>query len=75
MTGRALTQTVAENIRTAMLRKGFNPTSLARQAGMARTTLVLRLDGHEPFNVDQIEKVTAVLGINPPQSVFAEVAK
>lgn len=61
----ALTETVAGNVRGLMLAAGENPTSLARNTGIPRVTLLRRLNGQVPFSVDELEAVGRYLGVNP----------
>lgn len=56
-------QVVARNVHSAMKAAGYNPNSFARATGIARTTLIRHLEGHDPgFSIPQLAKIASVLG-------------
>lgn len=63
MTPQTLTATAAGNVKAAMQTAGENPHSLALKAGIARPTLLRRLDGVTPFTVDELDRIALTLGV------------
>lgn len=55
--------TVAANVDHAMREAGYNPNSFSRATGIARTTLIRHLEGHDPgFTIPQLATIAKVLG-------------
>lgn len=52
-----------KKLRLRMLEMDFNQKELARAAGIAPSTLSLRIRGRQPFDVDQISAISRVLNI------------
>lgn len=64
MTGETLNKTVAERVEAAYKAAGTDPTRLAMAAGIPRSTLLHRLAGHYPFDVEQLDKIANALGVD-----------
>lgn len=57
------TETVARRVVTAMEATGRNPKSLADDARLPRTTLLRRLAGISPFNLNELDALAPHLGV------------
>lgn len=60
-----LADTVAANVRSSLILSGVSVKALAERTGIPRTTLLRRLDGHQPFTVAEVEAIAEVVGVLP----------
>lgn len=51
------------NVRAEMARKGYSQAELARMLGMSQTGISKRLRGETPFDVNELARISAVLGV------------
>lgn len=56
---------VATEIRAEMARQRISLTALADATSISLSTLRRRIDGRIAFRVDELDKVTAALGLRP----------
>jgi transcriptional regulator with XRE-family HTH domain len=57
-------QIVAAEVRAAMGRAHVTATTLAPAIGISRAGLSERLNGHRPFDTDQLAAIAKVLGVD-----------
>jgi transcriptional regulator with XRE-family HTH domain len=65
--GPSLRDRVAEEVRATLGRRRMSGAELARQLGRSQTFVQKRLDGRQAFDVDDIEAVARILGVDPHQ--------
>lgn len=53
---------VIARVEAAMQEAGESRLGLAEKAGIARPTLNRSLDGHRPFNTDELDNIAKALG-------------
>lgn len=63
--GKSLTLRVAEEIRVAMVRRGFNGAKLARALGVSAAWVSYRLTGAQAIDLDDLARISSVLGVSP----------
>lgn len=54
---------IAAEVRAGLARKKMTQRELAEQLGMGLPTLSRRLNGHTPFNTDELLAISSALGI------------
>lgn len=64
---------VRRQVVAAMKDAGESRLSLAEKAGIARPTLNRSLDGHRPFNTDELDQIAKALGV-PLETLVGPVA-
>jgi transcriptional regulator with XRE-family HTH domain len=65
MQNRAYVVQVAEEVRAAMARQSLTGSDLARHLGISQATASRRLAGVAAFDVDELVRVAAWLGVDP----------
>ncbi len=55
---------VAAEVRARLGRHGLTQAQAAEQAGMSRTAFSDRLTGRRPFDVEQLEDIAEVFGVD-----------
>lgn len=55
----------AEEVRVALARKRMSATQLAKQMGVSQAFIWRRLSGETAFDVDNLERIGAILGVEP----------
>lgn len=53
----------AANVRAEMARRGIRQTLLAEHLGLSQAAVSRRVNGQTPFDVDELIKVAALLGV------------
>jgi transcriptional regulator with XRE-family HTH domain len=71
---RSTAQRIASAIRDEMAAKEVSQVALSDETGIPRVTLRRRLNGHSPFNVDELELVCAHLGLDPAELLASAAA-
>ncbi|MEI3380861.1 MAG: helix-turn-helix transcriptional regulator [Dorea sp.] len=59
-------------LRAKMIEKGMNQGELAMALKIAPQTLNAKINGRTQFNLEELIKMTAILGIKNPVDVFFE---
>ena len=59
------TKRTAAAVEAARIEKGMTRLELSEASGIPRPTLYRRLDGHVPFDIDELERVANALGVDP----------
>lgn len=59
----AVMEAVAQEVRAAMGRKRYTQTRLAALTGISQTRLSRRLSGEVPFDILELDRVAAALGV------------
>ncbi|HEX6870170.1 MAG TPA: helix-turn-helix transcriptional regulator, partial [Micromonosporaceae bacterium] len=59
-----LRHSVAEEVRVAMVRRKMNGAGLAVAIGRSQAYVSRRLTGETPFDVDDLERIAVVLGVD-----------
>lgn len=54
---------IAAEVRAGMARKKITQRKLAEEIGLGLPTLSRRLNGHQPFTIDELLRISQVLGI------------
>lgn len=54
---------IGAEVRAHLARQGKKQKHLAAALGMTETTLSGRLNGHTPFDTDELEVITSMLGV------------
>ncbi|MEO6115969.1 MAG: helix-turn-helix transcriptional regulator [Pseudolysinimonas sp.] len=57
------TQSVLEEIRVALFRKGISQMALAEELGMSQSAVSRRLHGDVPATVDELQKFATAAGV------------
>jgi transcriptional regulator with XRE-family HTH domain len=65
---------VAEQVTAKMEAAGLSQLGLSEKTGIARATLIRRLTGRSPFQVDELEAIAGVLGISVGDLLPGEAA-
>lgn len=60
-TGTQFSTAVAQRVGTAMTTRGYTPKSLSESTHIARSTLIRRLSGTSPFNVNELAAIATEL--------------
>jgi transcriptional regulator with XRE-family HTH domain len=55
---------IAEGVRIELTRQRRNQGELAEAIGRSRNYVTLRVNGHAPFNLDEIEAAAKFLGVD-----------
>lgn len=72
--GATLRKAVAEEVRVWLARRRISGAELARRLGRSQTFVAKRLDGRQAFDVDDLEMIAVVLGVNPRELLAGLVA-
>lgn len=62
-TGPRWWERIAEGVRVELARKRFDQGQLAAAIGRSRNYVSLRVNGHAPFKLDEIEAAAEFLGV------------
>ena len=65
---------VIRRVEAAMKAAGETRLGLAEKTGIARPTLKRSLDGHRPFNTDELGRIAAALGVEIADLVHPKAA-
>jgi transcriptional regulator with XRE-family HTH domain len=61
----SLTMRVAEEVRALMARRRMTGAELARRLGVSQMWISYRLNGRQPIDLDDLERIARVLGVQP----------
>lgn len=63
MTEQTRSERVAANVRAEMARHGYSQRQLAGELDIAQQNLSQRLNGRVPFDINELDRIAAVLGV------------
>ena len=66
-TGAPLRERVAEEVRVLLARKRLSATQLAKRMGVSQAYMWRRLSGETAFDLDDLERIGALLGVEPAE--------
>lgn len=58
-------------LRAAIVKEGFTQGEFAKLIGISNNTLISRLSGQTPFNVDEIDKACEILHLDNCEEICA----
>lgn len=58
-------------LKAKMVENGLTQRSLARDMGISKNTMNLKINGISPFTVDELQKMCALLGLESPEEKCA----
>jgi transcriptional regulator with XRE-family HTH domain len=65
----ALSAAVAEQIRRLMAAHKVKPNALAKAVGMAQSSMSRKVNDLSPFDLDDVQKISAYFGVDPADVV------
>ena len=61
----SLTIRVAEEVRALMARRRMTGAEMARRLNVSQMWISYRLNGRQPIDLDDLEKIARILGVQP----------